>query len=212
MKRVFLMQFLLLLLVFGCKKDNDDMPEDLTIEEDPTTTITTDPSIGNIEEMEVPDGFNFQTERAVQFDLTTVDSTQTQQGAIKLRIYGLKDDGQRDELFSGVTNPQGLLNITLNISIHFEKILIVTNHQGSIFQNEFSIDDNIIASLKFNGNLQDDTAETRANNCYPSVNSTFTSDNKGMNLSSDQKMKTITIFYTDGSTETIQVNAKTFAF
>ena len=174
------MQFLLLLLVFGCKKDSDDLPEDLTLKEDPTIITTTEPSINNIEEMEVPDGFNFQTERAVEFSLTTIDSTQVQQGAIKLKIYGLKTDGQRDEIYSGVSDPQGLLNITLNVSIHFEKILIVTNHQGSIFQNEFTVSDNITASLKFNGNLQSDIAETRANNCYPSVNSTFSSDNKSV--------------------------------
>lgn len=198
MNRISLILFCLLVTFFSCKKDKNELPE-----ENP---------VNGIEDINVPDGFNFQTEKEVQFDLTTVDSSGAAYGPIKFKIFGVKSNGETDEIFSGASNAQGAFEMTLNISIHFQKVVIATNHEGSIFQNEYDVTDVISAVLKYNGNLQSGEAETRSNNCYPSVTASFTPNNKGVSLSSDKKMTTIKIYYKDGTSETVQVNAKSFSF
>ncbi|MEM6965957.1 MAG: hypothetical protein AAF573_14415, partial [Bacteroidota bacterium] len=168
--------------------------------------------VSGIEDINVPNGFNFQTEKAVQFNLTTVDSLGAASGPIKLKIFGVKDGGTTDEIFSGASNAEGNFSMTLNLSIHFEKVVIATDHDGSIFQNEYAVSDVITAVLTYNGNLQSGAAETRSNNCYPSVTAAFTPNNKGVSLNSDKKMTSIKIYYKDGTSETVQVDAKSFSF
>lgn len=200
MKNKYLILLCFLIPFFGCKKDKKI---DSEIQENES---------GSIEDVNVGNGFDFETHQDVTFQLTTVDSTGVEKGPVKIKIYGLDNANQKDELFSGSSNSQAQLNIALNVPIHFKNVLIVTDSEGSIFQYEFPVNSVITQTLRINGSFTGGDVDTRSNNCYPSVSSTFTVDNKGVSLTSDETMKTITVYYTDGTSETIPINAKSISF
>ena len=200
MKNNYLILLCFLLSFFGCKKDKF---LDSEIKES---------EVGKLEDINVGNGFDFKTHQAVTFELTTVDSMGVAKGPVKIKIHGLDNANQKDELFSGSSNGQAQLNLTLNVPIHFKNILIVTDSEGSIFQYEFPVSSTITKTLKMNGNFTNGDVDARSNNCYPSISSTFTANNKGASLVSDKKMTNITVFYTDGTSAVIPVNAKTISF
>ena len=200
MKSKYLILFCFLLPFFGCKKDKNI---DSEVKESES---------GKLEDVNVSNGFDFETHKEITFELTTVDSMGVAKGPVKMKIYGLDNANQKDELFSGSSNSQAQLNLTLNVPIHFKNILIVTDSDGSIFQYEYPVSPIITKTLRTNGSFTSGDVDTRSNNCYPSVSSTFTVDNKGVNLTSDEKMTNIKVFYTDGSSEIIPINAKSISF
>ncbi|MFK8004947.1 MAG: hypothetical protein AB8H03_01190 [Saprospiraceae bacterium] len=200
MKSKYLILLCFLLPFFGCKKDKNIDSE------------VKESEAGSIEDVNVGNGFDFETHQTVAFELTTVDSMGTEKGPIKMKIYGLDNANQKDELFSGSSNSQAKLNLALNVPIHFKNILIVTDSEGSIFQYEFPVSSAITQTLRINGSFIGGEVDTRSNNCYPSVSSTFTVDNKGVSLTSDEKMTTIKVYYTDGTSEVIPINAKSISF
>lgn len=200
MKNKYLILLCFLIPFFGCKKDKNI---DSEVKESET---------GSIEDVTVGNGFDFETHQEVAFELTTVDSMGVTKGPVKMKIYGLDNSNQKDELFSGSSNNQAQLNLALNVPIHFKNILIVTNSEGSIFQHEFPVTSSISKTLRINGSFTGGEVDTRSNNCYPSVSSTFTVDNKGVSLTSDEKMTNITVYYTDGTSEVIPINAKSISF
>lgn len=200
MKNKYLILFCFLLPFFSCKKDKN------------VDTEISETEAGKLEDANVGNGFDFETHQTVAFDLTTVDSTGANKGPVKIKIFGIDNSNQTDELFSGSSNNQAKLNITLNIPIHFKDLLIVTDSEGSIFQYEFPVSSAITQTLRINGSFTGGEVDTRSNNCYPSVTSNFTVDHKGVSLVSDQKMTNITVYYTDGTSEVIPVNAKSISF
>ena len=200
MKNKYLVLFCFLLPFFSCKKDKNVDAEIQEIE------------AGKLEDANVGNGFDFGTHQTVAFDLTTVDSTGVNKGSVKIKIFGIDNSNQKDELFSGSSNNQAKLNITLNIPIHFKDLLIVTDSEGSYFQYEFPVSLAITQTLRINGSFTGGDVDTRSNNCYPSVTSNFTVDHKGVSLTSDYKMTNITVYYTDGTSEVIPVNTKSISF
>ncbi len=200
MKNKYLILLCFMIPFIGCKKDKNI---DSEVKESET---------GKLEDVNVGNGFDFETHQTVNFELTTVDSTGATKGPVKIKIYGLDNANQKDELFSGSSNSQAELNLTLNVPIHFNNVLIVTDSEGSIFQYEFPVSSSITKTLRTNGSFTGGDVDTRSNNCYPSVSSTFTVDNKGVSLTSDQKMTNITVYYTDGTSEVIPINAKSISF
>ncbi|MEO1518345.1 MAG: hypothetical protein AAFV95_25225 [Bacteroidota bacterium] len=193
------------LLFSSCKKDRDDSV-DLGITETPGT-----PQGNKLRDMHIPDGFDFKTSRAVQFGLQLQDSLGQEMDSVQYTITGISKKGEREDLYNGFTGASALINLQLDVPIHFENLLVKTTSGNTIKQFEFSTEDAIQDKIAVNGIISD-KAQSRIDNCYPSLNTNFDAGNKSFYISSDQTINTVEVQYTDGTSEIIRVNGTSFNF
>ena len=133
--------FLLLVsmtMLFACQKENANPGPDLQPEADTT----------NIEEINTPDGFNFESSQTVSFRLTTVNEAGEIVEKVLIKIMGVNEENQAEQFFSSITNDKGLLEIELKVGNHYQSIQIATNYQGLEKSNTFEIAESIESSLR----------------------------------------------------------------
>ncbi|MEM9917155.1 MAG: hypothetical protein AAF990_03625 [Bacteroidota bacterium] len=193
------------LFLTSCKKDRDEGDEF----DDPSTSPYDDGS--KLEDVKIPDGFTFKTSQSVQLGLNLQDSTGQAVDSVRYTIIGVPVAGETQRLFSGFTGDKGLIDLQMDVPLHFEKIVLQTHFDGATKHFEFPVSESITDKIAVNGILSTQS-QTRSNNCYPSLNSTFNNENKGFSVTSSQTMNTIEIQYTDGSKEIIQVGSTSFNF
>ncbi|MFK7809347.1 MAG: hypothetical protein AB8F74_16195 [Saprospiraceae bacterium] len=208
MSRLFLLLSLggLLLLVNSCKKDSDDPIVEVT---DPGN----DPSSGSVNstsEVNVPDGFNYAVATDVFFNMNFKNDSDLPVDSVKYTILGVNHYDQTETIFHGTSGSDPFARFNLPIPFHFKSIVIKTERKGNTKYFEYLVTKDIEVNLKTNG-FNDNAGDPRANNCYPSINNTFTNDGTGFTVNTDQEMTSIEITYTDGTTETVTVNSNSYS-
>ena len=126
-----------MIMLFACKKENTS----------PSPDTNVSPDTSSIEEINAPDGFNYESSKKVSFQLTTVNTTGEVVEKVIIKIMGINKDDETEQFYSNITNEQGILNIELNVGNHFESLQIVTNYQGIEKNNAFEITESIESSL-----------------------------------------------------------------
>ncbi|MEM8907020.1 MAG: hypothetical protein AAGD05_04165 [Bacteroidota bacterium] len=206
MKNRLLLAMLCLALCWtGCKKDNKEMDE---LEE--TADVPVDPD-ATVEDINVPDGFNFGVFTTVKIKMNYIDNSSNPAPSVLYTIMGLSVTGETEALHSGSSGDQTTAELTVNIPNHFKDIVIKTTWDGTTKYFEYPVSPTINAEMVVNG-LGGNSGDTRSNNCYPAMNHTFNSDNTGFSINSDQIIQTIEILYTDGTSEIVPVNGTSYSY
>ena len=129
-----------MILLFACQKENTSPSPDLQPGADST----------NIENINAPDGFNFESSQVVSFQLTTVDAAGDVVEKVLIKILGVNEENQAEQFYSSISNEVGLLNIELKVANHYQSIQIITDYQGLEKSNTFEITESIESSLRVN--------------------------------------------------------------
>ena len=134
---LLLLLFVSTIMLLACQKENTDPGPDINAVPDST----------NIEEINAPDGFNYESSKEVSFHLTTVNAAGEAVEKVLIKILGINEENQTEQFYSSITDDKGLLSIKLKVGNHFESIQIVTNYQGLEKSNTFEIAESIESSL-----------------------------------------------------------------
>ncbi|MEM1323624.1 MAG: hypothetical protein AAGG75_25410 [Bacteroidota bacterium] len=205
--RLLLSALCLLLCAQACKKDRNEKKE----LEEITETPNPNNQGNNMEDLKVPDGFNYSYSKKVNLDLKFFSKSKEPVSNVRYTLYGMDAEGNTEVLFNGGTGTGDQMQLLLDVPNHFEKIIIKTTYKNTVRQFEFLTDEVISRELPVEG-LSTVEVSGRASDCYPSLVTNFTADNKGFTINSDQLMHTIEVLYSDGSSEVITVNATTFSY
>ncbi|MEM9821816.1 MAG: hypothetical protein AAF985_12120 [Bacteroidota bacterium] len=206
-KKLFITLCCFSLLLSACKKDNQENEE---FEE--TIDQPTEPGPGgSVQDINVPDGFTYSVTTPVELNMTYIDQTSSATKKVFYTIMGKPEGTDPEELLTGSSGDRSQVNLKLSIPNHYKDIVIKTNWDGNVKYFDFPVQSIINAELVVNG-FNSNAGDTRSNNCYPSISNTFLPDDTGFSISSDQVMKTIEIIYTDGTSETITVNASSYIY
>lgn len=206
MRSKILLGFMLLVLfIAGCKKDKKEAEE---LEE--TIDLPVDPDM-SLEDVTVPDGFGYSVSTTVNLKISYTDQSNTAANSVLFTILGALEGGDAEELYNGGSGNNNQTTLILEVPNHFQYLIIRTDWEDNIKYFEYPIQTNINAELIVNG-FTTNSGDTRSNNCYPAVSNGFTQDNTGFTINSNEKMKTIEVFYTDGTSEVIPVNNTSFSY
>lgn len=197
--------FFLALVFSACKKDKKEIEE---FEE--TVDQPTEPD-GTIEDVQVPDGFDFSVVTQVKLNMTYVDQSNNPTQEVKYSVLGNPKDGDPEELYNGSSGIDSQTKLMLNVPNHYRDLIIKTEWQGNVKYFEYPVEANINAEMVVNG-FRNNAGDTRSDNCYPSITNSFLPDDTGFTISSDQIIQTIEIQYTDGTTETVTVNGTSYVY
>ena len=64
----------------------------------------------------MPPDFNYTTKKDVEVDIIARNSTSNGLGGVKLSSFSLEEDGKETELFSGITNSDGIFKRSVELS------------------------------------------------------------------------------------------------
>ena len=81
--------------------------------------------------------------------------------------------------------------------------MVKTDYDGSIKGFVYANSEAISAELTVNGQDNFITLDERTNNCYPTVSSLFSDDNKSVGVSSTQPLQSAVVHYSDGTSQTV---------
>lgn len=185
---------LLALIMMGCK---GDPPAPIEEEEEEV------PVGDGIEELDVPDGFNYATSEVVSFDLIMVDSIGEKAPFVLTSIIGESEETAPGTLFTGVSDSNGVFQVEIDIANHFSQIVVKTDYHGSIKGHVFDHGSSIGGELVVNGTNGFNELDERTNNCYPTVSSVFSNDNKAIGVSSTSPLLNATVYFSDGSSQQV---------
>lgn len=104
----------------------------------------------DITDINVPDGFNFNSVQKVSLDLTTVDASNNKIENVSITIKGVNESNIAEQIFSGQSDSEARLSIELEFPNHFKKIEIITTYQGLEKNYLFEMDTNIKTELQVN--------------------------------------------------------------
>ncbi len=207
MKFKFLLYLSLPLLMLACKKDSP-MTETVS----PITTVLEEDT-ENIEDLIIPDGFDYSVTTSVTFDLTMIDSTGSAAADVLINIIGLSEGEDKGTIYTGLSGAGGKLQTQLEIPNHFRNLLIRTTKGGNIRNQTFSLEDFITAQIVVDDeNFTGNGADERGLNCYPQLTGIFSSDNKLIGLASSEPITNLELVYADGTTEIINNTLGQIAF
>lgn len=190
------------LLFTSCKKDKSNEPDS-----GPNAPYTGD----LMKDLNVPDGFNFSFSTKAQLDLVLKTQDGNTAKGVKYCILGKSAKGDAQQLSNGSSDEKDKLELNVEIPNHFEKVIVKTEFENTTRYFEYLVEEVIQGELIVDG-FAEDGVEDRSGNCYPSSSITYSQDNKSFNITSDQTMSTIEVFYTDGTSETVIVNSTSFSF
>lgn len=192
MKFKFIFTLFSFTLIWSCTKDSENR-EIVTITNSNKTEIT---------DLEVPDGFNYNTVRSVNFDLTLVDSLGKEAENVVTTISGVTDGESHGKIYSTLSNEEGSVQVELNIPTYFTDIIIQTSKGGFFRSNSFTVNDDISVEIETNGgNLL--AADDRGLNCYPNLNGIYSNDHKRCGITSTKAIDAVKLGFLDGTSETI---------
>ena len=194
------------LSIASCKKERNE-----NINEDSGNFSSKYDDGTRMKDLRIPDGFDFSFSQKVHFDLRFKDQDGNKATAVKYDIIGIPERGESQKLSSGSSAKTDQVTLDLNIPNHFEKVAVRTTFLNTTRHFEYLIDDLIRGELTVNG-LPEAEVQQRSGNCYPATVITYTSDNKGFQLDSDQTMTTVEVHYTDGTKEIVTVNGTSLTF
>jgi len=204
MKLKFLLYLSLPLLLFSCKKDSP-----MAVDAEPINNV----EVENIEDLNVPDGFDYSVSTPVDFDLTMVDSTGAQTSGVLVDIIGLSEGEDNGKIYTGLSNAAGQVQTQLQIPNHFTGLLIRTTKGGNIRNHSFEIEEFISAEIAIDEeNFSGNSADERGLNCYPELTGIFSSDNKLVGIASSEPITNLELVYSDGTSEIIENTLGQIAF
>jgi len=206
-KRLFIALCCISLVLSACKKDTKEAEE---FEETIDQPVEPGPG-GSVEDVNVPDGFNFSVATQVNLKMTYIDQSNNPTQKVRYTILGKPDNSDPEELLNGSSGNNAQVNLNLSVPNHFRELIIKTNWDGNVKYFDYPVESSINAELVVNG-FSSNAGDTRSNNCYPSVSTSFLPDDTGFSISSDQLIRTIEILYTDGTMETVTVDGNSFIY
>jgi LruC domain-containing protein len=183
------------LSIFGCKGD----PPAPIVEEEEEEVGSSNP----IDELEVPDGFNYATSKLIAFDFTMIDSIGEAAPGVLTTIIGESDEADPGTLFTGVADENGIFSVEIDVANHFSELVVKTDYDGSIKGFVYDNSEAISGELTVNGQNNFLTLDERTNNCYPTVSSLFSADNKSIGVSSTKPLQSAVVYYSDGTSQTV---------
>ena len=167
----------------------------------------------NMEDLVVPEGFNYQMFEQIGMDLTfKLKNGETAEGA-NIELIGFNEDEQMDVLNRGIADESGKWETKVDVPFHFENFALKVDYDTIVVYYEidrchelertFLIDD-----LNFHSEQVDDRS-----GCFPSMSYQFGEDNKSFTVRSSKKLAYLKLQLTDGTEqEFLPVDSKTFSY
>ncbi|MEM9917154.1 MAG: hypothetical protein AAF990_03620 [Bacteroidota bacterium] len=114
---------------------------------DTATTDELQRDSSNIEDLNVPDGFDYSSSRQVAFNLKTVDAQEDAVGNVLIYLFGVDQNNQPDQLQVGITNAKGQFSAEVTFANHFKEVMIRTVNNYKEVDSKYAIQENISAQL-----------------------------------------------------------------
>ena len=193
---------LVLFALFGsCKKDSSE--SDITKE--------IDAQLSSIEDMVVPNGFNYSNLKSVSVNLTMIDSAGQKAAGVLTRIIGMIGSESQGAIVTGFSQENGAFQIDLQLPNHYTDIVVQTSIGAAIRSKTYPLVGMVTDEIEVNGNLL--MVDDRGLNCYPNINGSFSNNNKRVGVTSTKAIEAVTLGFGDGTSELINfpTNYRTYS-
>lgn len=119
MKRITLFTLASIIGLAACQKD------DQAVQQNPTASTGKD-----ITELNVPDGFNFQTAMDIEAQITVKGLQDQPLGGKRIMFYTENPNRGAAPFAAGVTNPAGMLDMTIQVPAYAEEVFVQAQVAG----------------------------------------------------------------------------------